>query len=341
MRILFLHSKLSGYFVECMSALREHGVEAWVMARPAAPNAPFELNLDGIQVCYDERRLEEFAGECRPDGVALGGWWNHKYLEVARRQRRQDLPVVMYSDLPWTGDLKQRLKLTIIRRRIRGAVTHMWVPGRPHYRVATTLGFVPSQVLTGMYACDVDRFKTSDEVVRSKSFIFVGRLEPIKGIGSLLDAYQRYRKTTRSPWSLTLCGAGSLSAVLDGQAGVSHLPFVQPEELPSVLSLAGAFVMPSVIEPWGVAIHEAAAAGLPLVCSDRCAAAAHLVHNNFNGLVFPMGDAAALADCFSRISGLPDRSRDEWGERSSVLAEQFTPHRWAKTLISAISEPNA
>lgn len=44
------------------------------------------------------------------------------------------------------------------------------------------------------------------------------------------------------------------------------------EELAEELEKAGAFILPSVTEPWALVIHEAACAGLPILASAwlRC-----------------------------------------------------------------------
>ena len=70
---------------------------------------------------------------------------------------------------------------------------------------------------------------------------------------------------------------------LVGVHGVEMLGFVQPDDLPAVLERAGCLVLPSRFEPWGVVVHEAAAAGLPIVCTPVCGAATRLVLDGYNG----------------------------------------------------------
>ena len=49
---------------------------------------------------------------------------------------------------------------------------------------------------------------------------------------------------------------------------------MQPEDLLAFMSTGKAFVLPSTFEPWGVAVHEFAAAGYPLILSDAVGALA-------------------------------------------------------------------
>ncbi len=54
-----------------------------------------------------------------------------------------------------------------------------------------------------------------------------------------------------------------------GKANI-HLPgFLQAGELPRWYAFASAFVHPSLLEPWGLVVNEAAACGLALLVTDR------------------------------------------------------------------------
>jgi glycosyltransferase involved in cell wall biosynthesis len=96
-------------------------------------------------------------------------------------------------------------------------------------------------------------------------------------------------------------------------------------------------LLPSRFEPWGVVVQEAAACGLPLICSDACGAGEHLLRDGLNGVVFPAGDAEALADGMLRMSGLDQSVRWEFGARSHELSRQYTPERWVATLMRGMA----
>ncbi len=101
---------------------------------------------------------------------------------------------------------------------------------------------------------------------------------------------------------------------------------------------SGAFVLASRREPWGVVVQEAAAAGLPLICSDQVGAAVHLLQHHYNGYSFASGDADQLARCMKRLSELSDAQRAEMGRRSHELSKQFLPERWVETLVAGLEE---
>ena len=106
--------------------------------------------------------------------------------------------------------------------------------------------------------------------------------------------------------------------------------------MPNVFAEASVFVLPSRKEPWGVVVHEAATTGLPIICSDACGAAVHLIHDGYNGFVFESGNVSDLARCLLTISQLDEHKRKVMSRRSWELSKQYTPDRWAETLIQGV-----
>jgi glycosyltransferase involved in cell wall biosynthesis len=170
---------------------------------------------------------------------------------------------------------------------------------------------------------------------RQPHFLFVGRYAPEKGLDTLVAAYARYREQVAEPWALRCAGAGPLRESLIA-AGAEDVGFVQPNELPALMRSASAFVLPSRFEPWGVVVQEAAASGLPLILSNACGAGVHLLRDKFNGFSFPAGDANALAERMVRMSGMDEEKRAAFGENGFQLSRQYTPERWAETLLTAL-----
>ena len=94
--------------------------------------------------------------------------------------------------------------------------------------------------------------------------------------------------------------------------------------------------MPSRREPWGVVIHEFAAAGLPLICSDACGAAQTFLIHGLNGFRFESGNVDSLANQMLKIVGSADEVLYKMSEQSHELAQRITPTTSATNLISII-----
>ena len=62
--------------------------------------------------------------------------------------------------------------------------------------------------------------------------------------------------------------------------------FIQPDELPSLLSDVDAFILPSTNEHYGVVVHEAALMSKPIIISDTVYSKYDFVIDGYNGFVY-------------------------------------------------------
>jgi glycogen synthase len=85
-------------------------------------------------------------------------------------------------------------------------------------------------------------------------------------------------------------------------------------------------------------IHEATAAGLLILASENVGASVHLVQNAYNGYLFEGGNASELATLMARITSLSNAQRYVMSVASHSLSLQFTPRRWADTLLDAAAD---
>jgi glycosyltransferase involved in cell wall biosynthesis len=98
---------------------------------------------------------------------------------------------------------------------------------------------------------------------------------------------------------------------------------------------ADVFVLPSLSEPWGMVLNEAAAAGLPLVATDAAGAAHELIDEGQNGFMVPAGDEGALAGALRRLAS-DETLRMAAGAHSRVVADRFVPEAWANAVVGLV-----
>jgi glycosyltransferase involved in cell wall biosynthesis len=89
-----------------------------------------------------------------------------------------------------------------------------------------------------------------------------------------------------------------------------------------------------VSDPWPLALVEAAAAGLPVICTDACGSAVEVVRPFYNGLVIPKDSPAALAEAFAAVHARVALLA-EWGQRSIELARPYATQFWADRWVTA------
>ena len=146
--------------------------------------------------------------------------------------------------------------------------------------------------------------------------IYAGTLMPYKGVGTLLRALAKAR-----PHPFRLLGGGEQledyrrDAADLGVGQASFRGFLTGAEWEAELSGAAYAVVPSeCYETFSFAAQEPLARGIPVIASDL-GALPELVRDGQTGLLFPAGDADALAERINRLLEDP-RSRRELGARA-------------------------
>jgi glycosyltransferase involved in cell wall biosynthesis len=217
------------------------------------------------------------------------------------------------------------------------------VPGDRQAAFADKLGFSQKRILRGVLSCDQEKFAAvwnirKEAATEARAFAYVGRFSAEKGLDVMVDAYRRYRAATEEPWPLRCYGAGPLRNLLEGVEGVEVRGFCQPDDLPRTLLDAACLILASCVEPWALVVHEAAASGMAVICTDAVGASAHLVRDGHNGYVVKTGDVEALCSAMLKYAGLTAPERRGMAENSYGLSLQFTPEKWAQRLLSKADE---
>ena len=279
--------------------------------------------------------------EFQPDVIILAGWTIPAYKRVAARWKKRALRI-MTMDTCWRGSLRQWIASLTARIVVHGIADAIWVPGERQVLFAKRLRFKQSRILRGLISCDYSAFSGLHESrlregqLLNRSFLFVGRMVERKGISTLLAAYRLYHGSVRQPWPLICYGTGPLGSLLADVPGVIHGGFIQPDELPTKMAEAACLILPSNFEAWAVVVHEAAAAGRLIIASDAVGSSPHLVQDNYNGFIFSENDAGELANLMERVSSFGDERLNTMSAASFSLARQFTPVRWANTLMEFV-----
>lgn len=346
-RLAVLYSEPGSYTQACLRTLRDsYGWEILAIHYPTSKDAPFAQNpLRKIAKCVDRTQLNSAAEitDCvRHFGaeiLQIAGWMDRGYLAAARQLRKLGIPVIAGSDTQYSGSLRQKVASVVSPWYLKNAIDVLWVTGERQRVFADKLGYRGRLCWTGMYCCDFEKFALAGKSnARNPTFLFVGRYVEAKGLDVLVRAYREYRMRTPVPWRLQCVGTGPLKSTLRGIEGLDDLGFVQPDELPEIMSHASVFVLPSRKEPWGVVVQEAAAAGLPIICSDAVGASVHLVREGFNGFTFLSESVGELTDRMLEISAMPEEHLDEMSRNGRSLASQYTPELWARTLVNGVEQ---
>lgn len=173
-----------------------------------------------------------------------------------------------------------------------------------------------------------------------KLFVFVGRIEPLKGVDTLLRAMARLVET-RPAWRQRL-----MLAIVGGSAEeeaeeltaemrrlrdlreelgirdiVTFLGAQGQETLPYFYAAAEAVVMPSHYESFGMVALEATACGTPVIASE-VGGLTYTLHNGENGFLVPPRRPDVLAEKMAELLETP-ALRERMGQVGVERAIRF------------------
>jgi glycosyltransferase involved in cell wall biosynthesis len=347
MKILYLYSEVMGYTMATILDLAQRGNEVhvvhWVQGKitpycaPVVPNV-FMYNRSELT----DNEIKKLVKNIGPAITVVSGWMDRGYMRVAKQLRSEGTSVVVGLDGQWQGTINQWLTV------ILGAVgyfnrfySHAWVAGVYQFEYARRLGF-SKNIIYDLYSADLCLFNQAyNNSIESKKthyphrFLFVGRFEQVKGLDVLLQAWQQLGEKI-GDWELHLVGNGSLKTELEGVGGVVIKDFMQPEQLMQEVANAGCFMLPSSGEPWGVVVHEFAAAGLPLIVSDVVGAASTFLISGLNGFSFKANGQQALASKMRQVISMSDQELHAMAVSSHALSQRITPLTSAGNLLSLL-----
>jgi glycosyltransferase involved in cell wall biosynthesis len=338
LKIVFLYTELAGYVITCLESLGARvNSSVTVIHWPVKSEAPFELPTDGSFNLVSRSNLSRedimnLVADISPDGLFVSGWMDEDYLAIARKYL-SSIPVVLTMDNKWTGSLKQRFVALSSSLFIRRHFNIAWVPGKDQKKYALKMGFHDSKIFSGFYSADTGKFnsiysKRKDIKINNKRLLYVGRYVDQKGLGLLWDAFISLHKDNPK-WELHCVGTGDRFDSKVKHPNIFHHGFLQPSELEPLIMDATAFVIPSLFEPWGVVLHEMAAAGLPLITSDDVGAAKTFVEDGVNGWSYSNSNKIELLKSIEKLYSLNDKELLKMGHESHKISKSISPDVWA------------
>lgn len=198
---------------------------------------------------------------------------------------------------------------------------------------------IPGGVDTHIF-CPQDRLQARKALGLAHTpplLLFVGRLQPLKGIDTLLRAAQLVQQHHAALQVLIVGGGVDTQDAHEGaelrrlqtlgrQLGLSpQMRFIkaQPQEvLAQYYAAADVFVMPSHYESFGMVVLEAMACGIPVVASQVGGLASTVVPGQ-TGFLVPEGEPPAFAEAILHLLGSP-ATRDAYGQAGLRRAQTFT-----------------
>lgn len=334
MSVLFLYSELSGHSNALIRRIADTSgspvdVVYW---DHKTENSSAHRAVGGTRVRFHPRSTLNLASlvatirHLSPRVVYVSGWMDRSYLEAIRLCRfthQMKFVTIGGIDDKWKGSLRQHVGALYFRARLRRLIDYFWVAGPEQYHYARHFGYRQESILPYLLSADTTQFFPTAQFTRR--FVYVGRLDPRKGVDILIEAYGRLPPAVRADWPLVVIGSGELAPNCQAAAelNVRHIPFLQPDALVEELAAGGVACFPSRNDQWGVSIQELALMGYPLVASNEYGAAIQFLIPEFNGFSYPALDINALCRALQRMVELPEAEIERMRGRSAQLGRSI------------------
>lgn len=239
------------------------------------------------------------------------------------------------------------LKRRTYGRQIRDYALGAWSQGYLARRSFIHCGVPESKIVDLYYATEAIPEATPIPALKAqigerKVFLAVNSLSYLKGIDLLIHAMAELKN---EKWCLVLCGvdmeAGKFQRLAKRLRIESQVIFTgawPSSSIASVYAVADVFILASRFDGWGAVLNEAASAGLPLIATDMCSAAWHVINDNQNGFRIKAGNLKALRQAMQFYCDSPEYATIHGLESRRLYEKELTPEVWCQRFLTGIEK---
>jgi glycosyltransferase involved in cell wall biosynthesis len=289
---------------------------------PLRPASFFEFRCVGLTKRFSEERF---------DAVMVTGYGQYLSWQAVVAANRLNIPVLMRGDTKdgagatrgWLKTLLRNAVLRVWYRHISGALAigkYMQIHYQQHRVADQRIFWTPHCVDNARWRSARDRLPEKIQLREQLGLsacklvlLFCGKLQAQKNPLLLGQALKHIKRGLEL--GIIVVGEGEYRDQLErtlsgcGLGRIAFVGFKNQNELPLYYAASDVLVLPSQDETWGLVVNEAMNFSLPAIVSDHVGCANDLVLHDCTGLVFPSGDAAALASCINRFTDDPALAR--------------------------------
>jgi len=323
----------------------------------AGPEAPYDKNQVWSHLPEFSDNLEHFIREEQHTYKLIHShYWLSGWVG-AQISKQQNTPLLhMFHTMGYfknrvtkpLGEHDPPIRLEIEAQLVKHADHLMVSNHREKVQMVWTYG-VPAEKIS-VIPCGVDpslfsprnstQAKAHLGLPDKRYILFVGRIDPVKGIDTLLRAMKLVKGTPNALQDVHLLIIGGdldhtetatdseinklkrLTGTLGIKDRVTFLGAQRQDQLPYFFAAADMCILPSRYESFGMVALEAMACGTPVIASE-VGGLASFIQNEISGLLIPEGDEVSLAEKILLL--LTDTSfKDTLGGEARYRALEFS-----------------
>jgi glycosyltransferase involved in cell wall biosynthesis len=234
--------------------------------------------------------------------------------------------------------------LRLLRDRVLRRASHVFTPSSYLRDLVVSWGVPPERVSVMPNPAPEARPSAPRTVLRERfglqgnALVFAGRLTAQKSLPLMLEAVARVEGV-----SLLIAGEGDGREIVRAEIArlglterVRLLGALPRDEVLDLFSAADATVLSSSWENFPHSVVESLAVGTPVI-STAAGGVAEVVVDGLNGLLVPVGDAAALAAAIDRYFN-EDRLRESLRANAPASVAEYRPERVLGDVIVRLEE---
>lgn len=172
------------------------------------------------------------------------------------------------------------------------------------------------------------------------TYLFVGRLVPLKGVKHLLVGWTEHQQKHPTD-NLLLLGDGDEREALESlvaERGLKNVHFLGALDYDLVYqyyAIADVFVIPTLEDNWSLVVPEAMACGLPVACSIYNGCHPELVREGENGITFDPFEEETVVKALELFHQV---NLQEYGNRSKEIEKLYNYEEVSKKILDACQE---
>ena len=269
-----------------------------------------------------------------PDIYFQSGWHikAFKHLGKITKQKNQNSKIILCADNSFQKrSIRQFFSRLFFRLFLKKNFEYALVPGFSASQLMLKCGFMSKQIFTGLYCTLVDVYKNHPSFKnRKKQFVYVGQLIKRKNIQRLIDAFNLVA-LNKDEWKLIIVGSGDLSFnKLQLGNKIKLIKFLSPSKLSVLYRESHFFILPSLMDHWGLVVHEAALSGCYLLLSNKVGSI-HEFANKNNSIIFDPKSVHSIQKSFEKAMLLTNKELNVASKESVRLGNIYNyEHSYAK-----------
>ncbi|WP_202966879.1 glycosyltransferase [Chryseobacterium sp. Hurlbut01] len=196
-----------------------------------------------------------------------------------------------------TKGIKSWIKKIFLKR-----ISKAYASGRSQIKLLQALNFKGKIIKTkGVGIFNISPQPPFEKRSSVVNFLYVGRLSKEKNLERLIKVFGEFPELI-----LHIIGFGPDEIYLKSisSENIKFIGAVKNTELYKFYQYCDVFILPSVIEPWGLVVEEALNNGMPVIISNKVGCGDEIVKDGNNGLIFRVDDESDMKRSILKIRNL-------------------------------------